>query len=353
MHQHCDQSPGVGATAARRVVGRALLLDLNRFAHPRVARSVWQVVSTAALLVALLVAARLAPAAARLLAVPLIGACLTRVFVLQHDLGHHSLFRSPRVNDALGTLASFVTGVAYEPWRHEHAWHHNHQAQLAVRGVDRVNSPMTVDEGRADRAGASTRRRLIRPWTVALLGIFSLLVKRKRLAGFFFLRPGFPGRPGDLKALGRGLRVSNLGHLAVHALYVAALGAGFWASVVVPATLLGACGGALLFWVQHNFERTHHAGADAWRFVDAGLCGSSYLRLPRALAWFSADIGVHHVHHLNPRVPNYRLEEARQTVPALAAVAPLSRDDLRRCFTHVFWDPARGRMVTFDEMMLG
>lgn len=343
----------MGAVAARPVAGRALLLDLNRFAQPRAGRSAWQVVSTALLFVALLAAARALPAAGGLLVIPLLAACLTRIFVLQHDLGHHSLFRSPQVNDALGTLASFATGVAYEPWRHEHLWHHNHQAQLAVRGVDRVNSPMTTDEGRADRAGATTRRRLIRPWTVALFGVFSLLVKRRRLAGFFFLRPGFPGRPGDLKRLARGLHLSNLGHLAVHALYVATLGVRVWGSIVLPATLLGACGGALLFWVQHNFEHTHHAGPGAWRFVDAGLCGSSYLRLPAPLAWFSADIGVHHVHHLNPRVPNYRLEEARREVPALAAVAPLSGEDLRRCFTHVFWDPTRGRMVTFDEMMLG
>jgi omega-6 fatty acid desaturase (delta-12 desaturase) len=97
--------------------------------------------------------------------------------------------------------------------------------------------------------------------------------------------------------------------------------------------------------VQHNFERTYHAPESAWQYVEAGLQGSSYLKLPALLAWCSADIGIHHVHHVHARVPNYRLEEARRALPALAAVPPLGWADLKRCFTHVYWDGGAGRMI--------
>lgn len=329
---------------------RTLLTALNRFARPDTATSVRQVVVTIALLVGSVAVARFVPAWVYPLLALAYGALGLRLFVLQHDCGHHSLFRSHRVNDRVGTLCSFFTGIAYEPWRQEHGWHHTHQGMLHRRGIDRVNSPMTVDEARLDPAAALQRQRLISVLTVAALGFVSLQVKRKRFDGFFFNRPGFTGRCGDREASRRGLWLSNAAHALWHLAVLAWLGPVAWAAVLVAGIVAGSSCGALLFWVQHNFEHTHHAGEDHWRFVDAGLRGSSYLALARPLAWVTADIGLHHVHHLNARVPNYRLAEARAALAPLAAVAPLSRNDLARCFTHVFWHPQRAQMVRHEEL---
>lgn len=333
----------------RAVEGRHILAALNRFAHPRAARSWSQVVATTALLVASVAAARATSPVCWLAIAPTAG-LLVRVFVLQHDCGHHSLFRGRAPNDVVGTLLSFITGVPYEPWRTEHAWHHTHQAQLEARGVDRVNSPMTVDEALRDPAQAAQRGRLIRPWTVFLLGFFSLLVKRKSLRGFFHFRPGFRGRVADPRAQVRGYLTSLVGHVAAQCAMIAALGLARWAAVIVPAYVIAGGCGALIFWVQHNFERTYHAPSRDWRYLDVGLRGSSYVALPQPLRWITADIGIHHVHHLHPRIPNYELDAARRAIPALAAVAPLDRDGFARCFTHVFWDPRRDRMVPFDAL---
>lgn len=330
---------------------RALLTALNRFARPDPFTSVRQLVVTLAGTAAPLVLAGFAPWWTRPLFALWFAAAGLRLFVLQHDCGHHNLFRARWANDLAGTLCCFLTGVPYEPWRHEHGWHHTHQGMLSRRGIDRVNSPMTADEARRDPAAARQRHRLISFLSVAALGVVSLQVKRKHLAGYFFRRPGFVGRCGEPGALRRGLWLGNAGHAALHLATLAWLGPAGWAAVLLCGVCLGSACGALLFWVQHNFERTHHASDGDWRFVDAGLLGSSYLALPRPLAWISAHIGIHHVHHLNVRVPNYRLEEARVALPALAAVAPLSRHDIARCFSHVFWDEPRARMIRYDEIL--
>ncbi len=269
--------------------------------------------------------------------------------MLQHDCGHGSLFRSKRVNDAVGLMLSWWTGVPFEPWRTEHAWHHSHQGKLEKRGIDRVNSPMTADEARRDPESARLRDRLISLPTVMVVGVWSLLGKRKRLAGFFPFRPGFPNRIPNRDAQFRGLLLTVVPYAVIQLTLVAALGLGAWGIMIAGCLLGGACG-ALLFWMQHNFAPGFHAEGEEWNFVSVAVEGSSYLRFGPVLRWFTGSIGLHHVHHLNPRIPNYRLEDARRSIPELAAVDPLSMADVRKTFTHVFWDEARGEMVPLAEV---
>ncbi len=119
--------------------------------------------------------------------------------------------------------------------------------------------------------------------------------------------------------------------------------------LLVPVGIFVAGGiGASLFWVQHNFEHSWHASDAQWSYVRAALKGSSYLRFGPLLQWFTGSIGLHHVHHLNPGIPNYHLDAARKAIPELAAIEPLSNDDVRHCYTHVFWDGARNQMVVHN-----
>jgi omega-6 fatty acid desaturase (delta-12 desaturase) len=331
--------------------GQRILTDLNRFARPSHARSWLQVLAQPVLLGLTFAAIRaLSPSPARFLLILPLAGLLVRTFVLQHDCGHHSLFRGRRLNDLTGAGLSFITGIPYEPWRTEHAWHHTHQAQLDARGIDRVNSPMTSEEASQRPEEASQRHRLIRSWSVFFLGIFSLIFKRKRLVGFFHRRPGFRWRIADPGAQLPSFRLTVAGHVLALLGLIVALGPFDWATVFLPAYFFGAGCGALLFWVQHNFERTYHARDGEWTYLATGLRGSSYVALPPVLRWFTASIGVHHVHHLHPRIPNYRLEEARRAIPEIAAVPAIDGEAFERCFTHIFWDAGRDRMVRLDEL---
>jgi omega-6 fatty acid desaturase (delta-12 desaturase) len=328
---------------------RDVLTKVREFAVADDRIAVWQVVSSFAVLIVAIALVPLLSGAWALLAVPLIAGVSIRVFVLQHDCGHASLFGSKRLNDRMGTMLSWWTGVPFEPWRTEHQWHHTHQGKLDKRGVDRVNSPMTVREARNDPKAADKRSRFISLPTVMVVGAWSLLVKRKRLTGFFPFRPGFPNRVPNRAIQVRGMLLTLLPYATLQLCLLAALGLRSWA-IVLFACMVGGAGGALLFWMQHNFEHGFHAAGEEWDFVSVAVQGSSYFRLGPVLRWVTGSIGLHHVHHLNPRIPNYRLEPARRAVPALAEVDPLTLADVRRAFTHVFWDEERGVNVPFAEI---
>jgi omega-6 fatty acid desaturase (delta-12 desaturase) len=329
-------------------VHRVILKATRAFAVADDRVAIWQVATSVVTLLATLALLVLLPGAWRLLTIPLIAGVSVRLFVLQHDCGHGSLFRSKRTNDAVGLALSWWTGVPFEPWRTEHAWHHNHQGKLDKRGVDRVNSPMTAREARRDPAAARLRDRFISVPTVMVVGVWSLMGKRKRLAGFFPFRPGFPNRIRNRDAQRRGLLLTVIPYAAIQLALIAGLGLGAWGTVAAGC-LVGGSFGALLFWMQHNFAPGFHGDGEQWDFVDVAVEGSSYLRFGPVLRWVTGSIGLHHVHHLNPHIPNYRLEDARCAIPELSAVDPLSMADVRHSFTHVFWDEERGAMVTLAE----
>lgn len=320
------------------------------FAQSHDGIAAWQVASTTALLAGVWGASALgAPVAAWPVLALLATGLIMRLFVLQHDCGHLSLVGSRGWNERVGRAIAVVTGIAFHAWRSEHNWHHAHQGKLSHRGVDGMNSPMTRAEALAEPERAIATDRTITPLKVGVLGMLSIVALRKRRHEFFQFREAFRWPVPDRDRLVRSIRWINGWHALLHAAVIALLGPAAWAALyLVPIALAGVIG-SWLFWVQHNFEHTYHADDAHWSFVDAGVKGASYLRLPGLLGWFTADIGIHHVHHLNQRIPNYRLEAARTANPALACVAPLTREGLQRSFTHVFWDEAASRMVPLSE----
>ncbi len=328
------------------------VLDATKeFAKASDLRASFQVTTTLAALVATLFLARAVALPISPVLLPLLAGLVIRIFVLQHDCGHKSLFAGGRVNDLCGLLLSFVTGVPYDAWRTEHNWHHANQGKLSHRGVDMMNSPLTVEEAAADPARARQRQEKTTLRNVLVVGAWSLLVERKHWRAFFQFRPSFRWPVGGRARIIRGLLATLAGHLLWNLIIFRILGLAGWAAVFVPSMFAAAAIGSYLFWIQHNFEHSWHADDERWTFASVGLEGSSYLRLGRTLRWFTADIGLHHVHHLNSRIPNYRLEAARIAIPALAAIRPLSAEDRRRSFTHIFWDARARRMVPPAERL--
>ena len=275
-----------------------------------------------------------------LLAVPAAG-LLVRLFIVQHDCGHGSYFKSRAANDALGRLISVLTLTPYDHWRRSHAYHHAASGNLDRRGQGDVVT-MTVDEYKALTPLGRLGYRLYRnPLIMILIGAPLNFVIFQRMP----LGRGFRDRASRRSIMGL-----NLAILAVFGAPMLFFGVLPVLAVYLPVIVIAAWIGGWLFYVQHQFEGAYWKREDDWDFRKASLEGSSYLELPGVLQWFTGNIGLHHIHHLCSRVPNYRLQACVDAFPELnrAAKRITIRDSLK-CSRLALWDEAEGRMVSFQE----
>jgi omega-6 fatty acid desaturase (delta-12 desaturase) len=316
---------------------------LAPFRRPSTARSVWQLVSTAFLLAGawtlMYFSLGVGYWLTLLLAVPA-AFFLVRLFIVQHDCGHGSFFRSPRVADIVGSALGVLTLTPYHYWKKAHAMHHATSGNLEHRGFGDIDT-LTVDEYLALSPWGRFKYRLYRH-PVILFGVGAVL--------HFFVRHRLPtivprtwtrarwsifwtdvGLAGFI--VGMGLLVGFRQFLLVH----------------VPLMTLSCSMGVWLFYVQHQFEPTYWEHDEQWGYNDAALVGSSYYRLPRLLQWATGNIGLHHVHHLSARIPNYRLQEALESIPELQRVTTLTLRESLRCVRLALWDERERKLVRFPR----
>lgn len=274
---------------------------------------------------------------------PLAAGFLVRIFILQHDCGHRALFRARWANDLAGYACSLLTLTPYPAWRRQHAGHHGIWNDLDRRqsGADIYSHCLTLEE-----YGALSRRQR---WLHRVTR--HPLVANVLLPPFvFLLLYRFPfDMPASWRLQRRAVLLTNLALLAAFGGLGLALGFGKVAIVQVPVVVIGAVAGVWLFSVQHRGERVRWSRHENWDATGAALESSTYLKLPRLLQWFTGNIGFHHVHHLNPRVPNYRLQECHEQVLADRDVPRLSLLGGLRALRFALWDEKNGRMVTFRE----
>jgi acyl-lipid omega-6 desaturase (Delta-12 desaturase) len=272
-----------------------------------------------------------------LLSVPAAG-FLVRTFVMFHDCAHGSLLPSKRANRHLGRFLGLFVLSPFARWRHDHAVHHGSSGDLDRRGVGDIVT-LTISEYEQRSWKGRLAYRLIRsPIVMFGLGPIVAMIIGPRIA----TRSQRPR-----------LRRSVLGTDCV--LVAAATGlcwlVGWKDALIVwaPSAMLAGSVGIWLFYVQHQFEAAYWRHSDSWSYTDAALRGSSYLRLPRILQFFTGNIGLHHVHHLNARIPNYNLQRAHDETPALHDVPTLSLLDGVRAVRLKLWDEERARLVTFMQ----
>jgi omega-6 fatty acid desaturase (delta-12 desaturase) len=270
------------------------------------------------------------------LAIPAAG-FLVRTFIVFHDCAHGSFVRSKRANAMLGAVLGVVLYTPFTWWRHEHAVHHATTGDLDRRGVGDIET-LTVHEYRARSWRGRLRYRLFRnPFVMFVIGPLWVLVIGQRLV---------------TRGMRPRLRNSVLGTDLSLALAVGGLcwlvGWREFLLVMAPPLLLAGAVGIWLFYVQHQFEDAYWQSNDAWSFDDAALQGSSHLVLPRILRFFTGNIGLHHVHHLSARIPNYNLQAAHEA-GGLDAVTKLSLRDGLHAVRLKLWDPDQRRLVTFRE----
>lgn len=275
-----------------------------------------------------------------LLALPAAG-LLVRIFIFQHDCGHGSFFRSRRANDALGRMLSVLTLTPYGHWRQGHAVHHASSGNLDRRGRGDVET-LTVTEYRALSPLGRLGYRLYRnPLIMVLLGApINFIVLQRIPRGRSF-------REVDAR---RSMLALDAALILAFGLPMAVFGIATVLWAYLPVMVIASWIGNWLFYVQHQFDDAYWERDEQWSFHDAALRGSSYFELPRILQWFSGNIGLHHVHHLYSRVPNYRLQECFDAAPELRGIA--KRITLREslgCWRLALWDEERRQMVGFRQ----
>jgi len=323
---------------------RTLTQALARYREPNQGRSVVEILVTVVpyvlLWLSMWLALHLGYGLYLLLAIPAAG-FLVRLFMIQHDCGHGSFFRHRLANDWVGRVIGVLTLTPYDFWRRTHAAHHATSGNLDRRGMGDVDT-LTVREYLARSRWGRLRYRLYRhPLVMFGLGPAYLFMVQQRLP-VGLMRDGW--RPW-LSAM-----ATNLAIVLLAGVTIWAVGVGPFLLVHLPITLIGASLGVWLFYVQHQFEDTFWAREKGWNMHQAALHGSSHYDLPVILRWFTANIGIHHVHHLCSRIPFYRLPLALRQHPDLADVGRLTLVQSFACVRLVLWDEAARRLISFREL---
>jgi acyl-lipid omega-6 desaturase (Delta-12 desaturase) len=314
---------------------------LAPYAEPHLGRSLLGVATSLVPYLLLLVLMYLALDVSYLLvlalAIPAAG-FQVRTFIAFHDCAHGSYLPSKRANAWLGAVLGVVLYTPFQSWRHAHAVHHATAGDLDRRGTGDVHT-LTVAEYRATSWRGRLAYRLFRnPLVMFGLGPTYAMVLQPRLV----LRSARPRSRRSVIATDIALAVVVGGLCWL-------VGWREFLLVQGPTLLLAGAAGVWLFYVQHQFEDTYWQSAGDWSYADAALRGSSYLRLPRVLQFFSGNIGLHHVHHLSAKVPNYNLQRAHDQNPIFHEVPTLSMWDGMRAVRLKLWDERRRRLVTFAE----
>jgi omega-6 fatty acid desaturase (delta-12 desaturase) len=314
---------------------------LDRHAEPRLARSLLDlgtsVVPYLVTVTAMFFALRVSLLLSLVLALPAAG-FLIRSFIVFHDCTHGSFLRSRRANRLVGVATGLLVWLPFRGWQHEHAIHHATSGDLDRRGTGDITT-LTVSEYRALTLWRRVGYRLFRN-PVVMFGLGWLLV--------LVLKPRLVPR-GARPRIRNSVLITNVALVLIVATLCYTLGWRDYLLIQGPVFFVAGAAGIWLFYVQHQFEDTYWQGHGDWRYDHAALEGSSYLKLPRLLQFFTGNIGFHHVHHLSVGIPNYNLQAAHETTDRLQAVPELTLRDGLRATRLKLWDERTARLVTFRE----
>jgi omega-6 fatty acid desaturase (delta-12 desaturase) len=315
---------------------------IKKYQSPDHRRSIWQIINTFVpfFLLSYLMYRSLSVSywLALLLAAPAAG-LLVRIFIIQHDCGHGSFFKSSKANDLVGTICGFLTMVPYHQWRHEHAIHHATSGDLERRGVGDVTT-LTVGEYLALSRGGRFRYRVYRnPFTLMVIGpLYN-----------FALKPRFAGKHSGRRER-RSVYLTDAALAAIWLSLSSLVGFTAVLAVWLPVFMISGAAGIWLFYVQHQYENTYWQPGEEWDYATAALLGSSYYKLPRALQWFSGNIGFHHVHHLSPKIPNYKLQRCHEDTPLFREATVIGFRKSLKSASLKLWDEERRKLVGFDHL---
>lgn len=275
-----------------------------------------------------------------LLLIPTSG-LLIRLFIIQHDCGHASFFKSGKANDRLGVLLGILTFTPYYYWRKGHAIHHANSGNLDHRGIGEIYT-MTVDEYCELSLIGKVKYRIYRNPFFLFVIVPTLL---------YLVLNRFPSyKAKELKKVESSVWWTDLGIVLVAAPIIWLIGWQAFLLIQLPVMALSASLGVFLFYVQHQFEDAYWANQGNWEYSLAALQGSSYYKLPKVLQWFTGNIGFHHIHHLSPRIPNYELEKCHKENPLFQDTMTLTLQSSIATIPLTLWDEDNGKLIAFKHL---
>ena len=282
------------------------------------------------------------------LLVPTAG-LLTRIFIIQHDCGHSSYFKTRKANDRVGRALSLLTWTPYSFWRRTHNLHHASSGNLDKRGYGGIEM-VTVKEFENFSPAKQKFYRLYRN-VFFLLGLgtplFVIVIQR-----LLVTEPFLPeiSTKANLKNSWKSIFGLNAALLVTYGTLGYFIGYGTLAALYLPVLIVTSWIGGWLFYIQHQFEETLWENQKEWSYNEAAVMGSSYYDLPKVLQWFTGNIGLHHIHHLNATIPNYRLQQCLDDHPDLGVINRMTLRDSMECAKLALWDEDQKRMITFKEL---
>ena len=269
----------------------------------------------------------------------LAGAFVIRIFIIFHDCGHGSFFKSAAANHVLGFITGVLTFTPYYHWRWEHAIHHASAGHLDKRGTGDIWT-MTVQEFlEASRWKRFAYRLARNPFILFVIAPVYL----------FLISQRFPSSHAN-KRQRHSVHWMNLAIAGMVTVLCATFGVVQYLLIQLAVTAVAGSAGVWLFYVQHQFEGVYWERAEEWDYTAAALQGSSFYKLPKILQWFSGNIGFHHIHHLSSRIPNYNLERCHKAHPMFQTVKPITLFASLKALTFRLWDEERKRLVSFGHL---
>jgi omega-6 fatty acid desaturase (delta-12 desaturase) len=264
---------------------------------------------------------------------------LARIFIIFHDCGHSSFFKSRSANNAVGAVAGLLNLTPYRHWRWQHALHHGTSGDLDRRGSGDIWT-LTVQEYLESSRWTRFSYRLARnPFVLFIVAPLYVFVIHHRL----------PSSKAP-KAERRSVAWTNFALLGATLLMSAVMGLKAFLTIQLTITTIAGAAGVWLFYVQHQFEGAYWARSANWNYTAAALQGSSYYKLPTILQWFTGNIGFHHVHHMSPRIPNYHLQRCHYAEPSFTSIKPVTLLTSLKSLTYRLWDERRQVFVGYGAL---
>lgn len=266
---------------------------------------------------------------------------VVRLFIMQHDAGHGSFFKSHRANDLIGYWIGVLTLSPYHYWQKTHAIHHATSGNLDKRGFGDIDTLTVAEYQSLSRWDQFKYRAYRHPLTMFVVGPFFQFVIKHR----------FPYNiPKSWKREWRSVHLTNLALVTVLCAAGVTLGLKNFLLVQLPITFLACFAGAWLFYIQHQYADTYWRRDKDWDYFEASVKGSSYYVLPKILQWFTGSIGLHHIHHYNSRIPNYALQKCYDENPEFQKVTRLSILSSLKCIRLALWDETNEKLISFRDL---
>jgi acyl-lipid omega-6 desaturase (Delta-12 desaturase) len=317
---------------------------LAQWRKPDPKRSAWQLASTAVFFVTGWVltyySLRVSYWLTLALAIPT-AFMLVRLFIIQHDCGHGSFFKSVKLADWVGTVLGVFTLTPYHYWKRTHAIHHASSGNLDHRGIGDI-ATITVNEYRARSFWGRLKYRLYRcPLVIFGIGPVFLFGIEHRI-------PVIAPRGWTRERWS--IVINDLGLATIVLLMLWLVGPKAFLAVHLPILIVSSTAGVWLFFIQHQFVDTYWEHDGQWKYETAALSGCSYYKLPKVLQWLTGNIGIHHVHHLHAGIPNYYLQKVMERFPELQNAPTLTMLSSLKCVPLALWDEQKRRLVSFRNV---